>query len=45
MPLLFFIGVESALEEVAATLEHGERICAFLDDVHVFCRPELVEVI
>ena len=35
VPLLFSIGIQGALEEVAATLEHGEQICAFLDDVYV----------
>ena len=44
MPLLFSIGIQGALEEVAA-LEHGGQICAFLDDVYVLCRPERVKVI
>ena len=30
MPLLFFIGIQGALEEVARLLERGEQLCAFL---------------
>ena len=42
MPLLFSIGIQGALEEVAATLERGEQLCAFLDDVYLLCRPDRV---
>ena len=45
MPLLFSIGIQGASEEVAATLEHGKQICAFLDDVYALCRPERVKAI
>ena len=40
MPLLFSIGIQGALDEVAGTLdevagtlEAGEQLCAFLDDI------------
>ena len=39
MPRLFPIGLQSALEEVACSLEHGELLCAFLDDVYLLCPP------
>ena len=42
MPLLFSVGIQGAL---VATLEHGEQICAFLDDVYVLCRPERVKAV
>ena len=32
MPLLFSIGIQGALDEVAGTLKAGEQLCAFLDD-------------
>ena len=38
MPLLFSIGIQGALEEVAASLLPGEQLCAFLDDVYLFCK-------
>ena len=44
MPLLFSIGIQGALEEVAATLEHGEQRCAFLDR-RARAVPERVKVI
>ena len=37
MPLLFSIGIQGALEEVAASLLPGEQLCAFLDDVYLLC--------
>ena len=45
MPLLLSIGIQGALEKVAGTVEHGEQICGFLDDVYVLCRPERVNAI
>ena len=42
MPLLFSIGFQGALEEVAAALERGEQLCAFLDGVCLLCRPDKV---
>ena len=33
MPLLFAIGIQGVLEEVATHLTDGEQLCAFLDDV------------
>ena len=37
--------MQGVLEEVAASVEHEEQICAFLDDVCALCRPERVKVI
>ena len=45
MPLLFSIGIQGALEEVATTLFPGEQLCAFLDDVYVLCPLERVKPI
>ena len=42
MPLLFSVGIHGALEEVASSMEHGEQLCAFLDDVYVVCAPQRV---
>ena len=39
------VGIQGALEEVAATLEPGEQLCALLNDVHALCRLELVRAI
>ena len=39
MPLLFSIGIQSALEEVSCSLLAGERLCAFLDDLYLLCAP------
>ena len=41
MPLLFCIGIQGALEDIAATLTPG----FFFDDVCALCRPERVKVI
>ena len=41
MPLLFAIGIQGALEEVAVSLEPGEQLCAFLDDVCALCLQQL----
>ena len=45
MPHLFSIGIQGALEEVAATLQPGEQLCAFLDDVYALCQPDRVKAI
>ena len=39
MPLLFSIGIQGALEEVADAMRSDEQICAFLDDVYIVCQP------
>ena len=39
MPLLFSIGIQGALEEVARSLKRGEQLCAFLDNVYLLCQP------
>ena len=43
IPLLFSIGIQGVLEEVATHLEDGEQLCAFLDDVYLLCEPARVE--
>ena len=45
MPLLFSIGIQGALEEVARSLEPGEQLCAFLDDVYLLCQPSRVNIV
>ena len=45
MPLLFSIGIQGALEEVARSLERGEQLCAFLDDVYLLCQPSRVKTL
>ena len=42
MPLLFSIGIQGALEQVAASLLPGEQLCAFLDDMYLLCDPSRV---
>ena len=43
MLLLFSIGLHGALEEeVASSMERGEQLCAFLDDIYVLCTPHRV---
>ena len=42
MPLLFSLGQHRAQEAIAARLEEGERLFAYLDDVHVVCNPDRV---
>ena len=37
MPLLFSIGIQGALEEVATSLVPEEHLCAFLDDIYLLC--------
>ena len=45
MPLLFLVGIQGALEEVADAMRPDEQICAFLDDVYIVCQPERVRVL
>ena len=40
MPLLFSLGIQNALEEVRQSLEEGECLFAYLDDVYVLCSAE-----
>ena len=43
MPLLFSLGQHRALQAVAAQLQDGEKLFAFLDDIHDVCpRPDRV---
>ena len=42
MPLLFSVGIQDALEEVALSLHPGEQLCAYLDDVYLVCQPDRV---
>ena len=42
MPLLFSLGMHSALVAVKAKQKEGERLFAFLDDVNVTCTPARV---
>ena len=39
MPLMPAIGIQFALEEVAAALLPGERMCACLDHLYILCDP------
>ena len=43
MPLLFSIGIQQVVEEVAAAMVPGEQLGAFLDDIHLLCQPARVE--
>ena len=45
MPLLFSIGIQSALREVAESLRGGEQLCAYLDDVYLLCQPERITLL
>ena len=45
MPALFSLGQHAALEAIAAELLPTERLCAFLDDIYVLCRPERVKTV
>ena len=45
MPLVFSIGIQGALEEVAESLRCGEQLCAFLDDVYLLCEPSRVKAL
>ena len=42
MPHLFSIGIQQALEQVAAAMLPGEQLSAFLDDVYMLCQPDRV---
>ena len=42
MPLLFSWGQHTALKAVQEGLIEGERLFAFLDDIHVVTTPERV---
>ena len=42
MPLLFTIGIQGALEQVAKSLKPREHLCAFLDGIYMVCEPERV---
>ena len=42
MPLLFSIGIQPALEEVAVAMLPREQLSAFLDDVRMLCQPDRV---
>ena len=45
MPALFSLGQHAALEAIAAELLPTERLCAFLDDIYVLCRPERIKTV
>ena len=45
MLFLFSSGIHGTLEAVAGTLEAGEQLCAFLDDICVLCQPHRVKTI
>ena len=45
MPLMFSIGIQGALEDVADDMRPDEQICAFLDDVYIVCQPERVRIL
>ena len=38
----FVVFHRDALEEVASSMERGEQLCAFLDDIYVLCAPHRV---
>ncbi len=40
MPALFALGQHSTLQAVQQSLQDGEALFAFLDDVYAICRPE-----
>ena len=42
MPALYSLGQHEALEALAAELLPTEKVCAFLDDVYILCKPERV---
>ena len=42
MPALFALGQHNALVTVQFRLGPHERLFAFLDDIHVVCRPDRV---
>ena len=42
MPALYAVAQHRALEAVAAALQPGEGVFAFLDDIYIVCSPERV---
>ena len=40
MPLLYCLGAKRALDKVAAQLQPGESLFAYLDDVYALCQPQ-----
>ena len=42
MPGLFALGQHPALAEVQSSLQHGEAVFAFLDDIYIICEPDRV---
>ena len=42
MSMLFYLGQHAALASVRKELFEGEQLFAFLDDLHVVCKPERV---
>ena len=40
MPMLFSLGQHAALMAVAARLQEGERLLAFLDDLYIVTSPD-----
>ena len=45
MTLLFAIGLHDALVEVQASMQPGEHMFAYLDDVHVIAPPERIRLL
>ena len=45
MQLLFAIGIQAAWEDVRTTLQPGEQLCAFVDDVYALCDLQRVKAI
>ena len=42
MPGLFALGQHPALAEVQSSLQNGEAVSAFLDDMYIICGPDRV---
>ena len=42
MPAHYSLGQHAALEDVAAEFLPTEKVCAFLDDWYVLCKPDRV---
>ena len=45
MPLLFALGISSALRQVQAQLHEGEHLFAYLDDVYAIAEPDRIRPI
>ena len=43
MPALFSLGQHAALKAIANELLPTEKLCAFLDDVYLLCKPARVK--